>query len=136
MRPNSPKRPLLASCMLVTPAEVAGGRLDCQRGRVLNGELVFQGGPNQMAQIQNGSMERRIAEILIQELKLENVTPDTFDANCDLVKELGIDSMDLTTVVLVLQGEYKVKFDEDSYPTLTTVRAIAEQIRQLQGTVS
>ena len=44
-------------------------------------------------------MERRIAEILIQELKLENVTPDTFDASCDLVKELGIDSMDLTTVV-------------------------------------
>ena len=89
-----------------------------------------------MSQTQNGSMERRIAEILIQELKLENITPDTFDASCDLVKELGIDSMDLTTVVLVLQGEYKVKFDEDSYPTLTTVHAIAEQIRQLQGAVS
>ena len=103
---------------------------------MLNGELVFQGGPNQMPQTQNGLMERRIAEILIQELKLENVTPDTFDTACDLVKELGIDSMDLTTVVLVLQGEYKVKFDEDSYPSLTTVRAIADQIRQLQGTVS
>ncbi len=89
-----------------------------------------------MPQTQNGSMERRIAEILIQELKLENVTPDTFDVTTDLVKELGIDSMDLTTVVLVLQGEYKVKFDEDSYPSLTSVRAIAEQIRQLQGTAS
>ena len=89
-----------------------------------------------MSQTQNGSMERRIAEILIQELKLENVTPDTFDVTTDLVKELGIDSMDLTTVVLVLQGEYKVKFDEDSYPSLTTVRAIADQILQLQGTVS
>jgi acyl carrier protein len=89
-----------------------------------------------MPQTQNVSMERRIAEILIQELKLENVTPDTFDASCDLVKDLGIDSMDLTTVVLVLQGEYKVKFDEDSYPSLTTVCAIAEQIRQLQGPVS
>ena len=42
----------------------------------------------------------------------------------------------ITFVVLVLQGEYKVKFDEDNYPSLTTVRAIAEQIRQLQGTVS
>ena len=78
-------------------------------------------------------MEHRIAEILIQELKLENVTPDTFDTSTDLVKELGIDSMDLTTVVLVLQGEYRVKFDEDSYPSLTTIQAIAEQIRQLQG---
>jgi acyl carrier protein len=89
-----------------------------------------------MPQTQNGSMERRIAEILIHELKLENVTADTFDVTTDLVKELGIDSMDLTTVVLVLQGEYKVKFDEDSYPALTSVRAIAEQIRQLQGTAS
>jgi acyl carrier protein len=98
--------------------------------------LVFQGDRNQMPQTENGLMERRIAEILIQELKLENVTPDTFDVNTDLVKELGIDSMDLTTVVLVLQGEYKVKFDEDTYPSLTSVRAIADQIRQLQGTVS
>ena len=85
-----------------------------------------------MSQTQNGSMKRRVAEILIQELKLENVTPDTFDVTTDLVKELGIDSMDLTTVVLVLQGEYKVKFDEDSYPTLTTVRVIAAQVKQLQ----
>jgi acyl carrier protein len=89
-----------------------------------------------MPQTDIGLMERRIAEILIQELKLENVTADTFDVTTDLVKELGIDSMDLTTVVLVLQGEYKVKFDEDTYPSLTTVRAIANQIRQLQGNVS
>lgn len=81
-------------------------------------------------------MERRIAEILIQELKLENITPDTFDVTTDLVKELGIDSMDLTTFVLVLQGEYNVKFDEDSYPSLTTVRIIAEHVRQLQGSAS
>lgn len=98
--------------------------------------MMFIGAKTQMSQTVNSSMERRIVEILIEELKLENVTPDTFDVTTDLVKELGIDSMDLTTLVLVLQGEYKVKFDEDSYPTLTTVRAIAEQIRQLQGAAS
>jgi len=102
---------------------------------VINGGSSSSRVFNKMPQTQTG-MERRIAEILIQELKLENVTPDTFDSTTDLVKELGIDSMDLTTVVLVLQGEYKVKFDEDSYPSLTTVRAIAEQIRQLQGASS
>jgi len=103
---------------------------------MLKGEAASEGGRTQMSQTQNGSMERRIAEILIQELKLENVTPDTFDVTTDLVKELGIDSMDLTTVVLVLQGEYQVKFDEDSYPSLTTVRAIAAQVKQLQGVVT
>ncbi len=85
-----------------------------------------------MSQTETGPMERRIAEILIQELKLEDISPDTFDVDTDLVKELGIDSMDLTTVVLVLQGEYQVTFDEDSYPQLTSVRAIADTIRTLR----
>ena len=79
------------------------------------------------------SIMLKVAEIIINELKLEDVTPKTFGPDLDLVDELGIDSMDLTTVVLVLQGEYKVKFDEDSYPSLTTVRAIAAQVKQLQG---
>ncbi len=70
----------------------------------------------------------RVAEILIDELKLEDVTPDTFNPDLDLVDELGIDSMDLTTVVLVLQDEYDITIDEDDYPQLSTVRLIAEYI--------
>ncbi|OHD66541.1 MAG: phosphopantetheine-binding protein [Spirochaetes bacterium RBG_13_51_14] len=70
----------------------------------------------------------RVAEILIDELKLEDVTPETFDPEVDLIDELGIDSMDLTTVVLVLQDEYGVTIDEDDYPKLKTVRLIAEYI--------
>lgn len=84
-----------------------------------------------MSQTAASAMERRIAEILVQELKLENVTPETFDVTVDLVEELGVDSMDITTVVLVLQDEYKVKIDEDSYPKLKTVRAISDHIRGL-----
>jgi len=45
---------------------------------------------------------RRVAEIIIDELKLEDVTPDTFNPEMDLVDELGIDSMDLATIALVL----------------------------------
>jgi len=72
----------------------------------------------------------RVAEILIDELKLEDVTPQTFDPEIDLVDELGIDSMDLTTVVLVLQDEYGIIIDEDDYPKLKNVRLIAEYIEQ------
>ena len=72
----------------------------------------------------------RVAEILIEELKLEDVTPQTFDPEIDLVDEMGIDSMDLTTVVLVLQDEYGISIDEDDYPKLKTVRLIAEYIEQ------
>ena len=70
----------------------------------------------------------RIAEIMISELKLEDVTPDTFDPDIDLVDEVGIDSMDLATVALVLRDEYRVRIDEDDYPKLTNIRLIAEYL--------
>lgn len=72
----------------------------------------------------------RVAEILIDELKLEDVTPQTFEPEVDLIDELGIDSMDLTTVVLVLQDEYGVTIDEDDYPKLKNVKLIAEYIEE------
>lgn len=71
---------------------------------------------------------RRIIEIIISELKLEDVTLDTFDPELDLVDELGIDSMDLATIALVLQDEYNITIDEDDYPKLRNVRMIAEYI--------
>jgi acyl carrier protein len=70
----------------------------------------------------------RIAEIIIHELKLEDVTPATFAPDLDLVDEVGIDSMDLATIALVLRDEYGIRIDEDDYPKLTTVRIIAEYI--------
>jgi len=72
----------------------------------------------------------RVAEIIIHELKLEDVTPETFEPEIDLVDELGIDSMDLATIVLVLQDEYGVRIDEDDYQKLLNIRLIAEYIEQ------
>jgi acyl carrier protein len=72
----------------------------------------------------------RVAEILIEELKLEDITPETFKPEMDLVDELGIDSMDLTTVVLVLQDEYGITIDEDDYPKLSNIKLIAKYIEQ------
>lgn len=71
----------------------------------------------------------RIAEIIIEELKLEEITPQSFDPDMDLVDELGVDSMDLATVALVLQDEYGIFIDEDDYPKLKTVRLIAEYVQ-------
>ena len=71
----------------------------------------------------------RVAEIVIQELKLEDVTPETFDPDLDLVDEVGIDSMDLATVALVIRDEYRIRIDEDDYPKLTTIKLISEYIQ-------
>lgn len=70
----------------------------------------------------------RISEIIINELKIEDVTPETFNPDLDLVDEVGVDSMDLATVALVLRDEYGIRIDEDDYPKLTTVRIIAQYI--------
>ncbi len=71
---------------------------------------------------------RHVAEVIIGELKLEDVTADTFNPDMDLVEELGIDSMDLATIALVLQDEYKIVIDEDDYPKLKTIHLIADYI--------
>ena len=71
---------------------------------------------------------RHVSEVIIDELKLEDVTVDTFSPDMDLIDELGIDSMDLATIALVLQDEYKVVIDEDDYPKMKTVRLIAEYV--------
>ena len=72
----------------------------------------------------------RVAVIVIQELKLTDVTPETFDPAIDLVDEVGIDSMDLATVALVIRDEYSIRIDEDDYPKLTTIQLISEYIER------
>ena len=71
-----------------------------------------------------------VAQKIIFELKLEDVTVETFDPDLDLIDELGIDSMDLATIALVLQDEYKIVIDEDDYPKLKTIRLIAEYVEE------
>jgi len=82
------------------------------------------------AENQTSGLIVRIAQIMIDELKLEDVTADTFDPDLDLVDEVGIDSMDLATVALVLQDEYGIRIDEDDYPRMTTIRLIAGYIEK------
>jgi acyl carrier protein len=83
---------------------------------------------------ETGGLIVPIAQIMIDELKLEDVTAETFDPDIDLIDEIGIDSMDLATVALVLQDNYGIRIDEDDYPTLTTLRRIADYVnRKLAG---
>jgi acyl carrier protein len=78
-------------------------------------------------------MEKRIAEIIINELKLKDVTPESFDRNLDLIEDLGIDSMELTTIVVVLQDEFGVKIDEEDFGQLTTLAKITEYVESKKG---
>ncbi len=78
-------------------------------------------------------MRHRIAEIIINELKLKDVSPETFNPDLDLIEELGIDSMELTTIVVVLQDEYGIRIDEDDFGQLTTLAKITAYIEAKKG---
>ena len=76
-------------------------------------------------------MREKIAEIIINELRLKDVTPETFDPNLDLIEDLGIDSMELTTIVVVLQDEFGIRIDEDDFSQLTTLAKIDAHVKTL-----
>jgi acyl carrier protein len=78
-------------------------------------------------------MQQRIAEIIIDELKLKDVTPETFDPNLNLIDDLGIDSMELTTIVVVLQDEFDIRIDEDDFGDLTTLAKITAYVQDKRG---
>ncbi len=74
-------------------------------------------------------MQEKIAKIIIDELKLKDVTPATFDPQLNLIEDLGIDSMELTTIVVILQDEFKIKIDEDDFAQLTTLAKITAYVQ-------
>lgn len=78
-------------------------------------------------------MQQRIAEIIIEELKLKDVTPETFDPHLNLIEDLGIDSMELTTIVVVIQDEFGVRIDEDDFGELTTLAKITAYVEAKKG---
>jgi acyl carrier protein len=94
------------------------------KNQLLEGENMYMSEETELNQI-----ILNIAAIMIDELKLEDVTPETFDPDLDLVDEVGVDSMDLATMALILRDRYSVRIDEDDYPKLVTLRLISEYIQ-------
>ena len=74
-------------------------------------------------------IQHKIAGIIIDELKIEDLTPENFNPELDLIDEMGIDSMDLATIALVIRDDFDIEIDEDDYPELTTLGRIAEYVK-------
>jgi len=109
--------------------------ITCGDTAVCSGKLVFTHNRTRYDDMSDKITQTitRISEIIINELKLEDVTADTFNPDLDLVDEVGVDSMDLATVALVLRDEFGIRIDEDDYPKLSTVRIIANYILDKQN---
>jgi len=109
--------------------------ITCGNDTVCSGTMLFTPNRTRHDDMSDKITETitRISEIIINELKLEDVTAATFNPDLDLVDEVGVDSMDLATVALVLRDEFGIRIDEDDYPKLSTVRIIAQYILDKQN---
>lgn len=67
-----------------------------------------------------------VRQIVARQLGLDSVAPAD-----RLVEDLGAESMDLVTIVAVLEETYRVGVDEERLPTLHTVGDLAAEIARL-----
>lgn len=70
---------------------------------------------------------------MIEELNLEEITPEDIDADAPLFGEgLGLDSIDALEIILILEKYYGVKLanSAEAKPVFKSVRTLAEYILQ------
>lgn len=82
-------------------------------------------------------MEQLIQELkehLIEELNLEEITPDDIDAEAPLFGKdgLGLDSIDALEIILILERFYGVKLanSAEAKPYFYSVRTLADYIQK------
>jgi acyl carrier protein len=84
-------------------------------------------------------MEQLIQELkehLIEELNLEEITPEEIDAEAPLFGDgLGLDSIDALEIILILEKYYGVKLanSAEAKPVFRSVKTLAEYIMQNRG---
>ncbi len=80
-------------------------------------------------------MEQLILELkehLIEELNLEDITPEEIDAEAPLFGDgLGLDSIDALEIILILEKNYGVRLANtaEAKPVLNSVKTLAEYVK-------
>jgi acyl carrier protein len=72
--------------------------------------------------------DRELRDLVARQLGLPDVGLDD-----RLVEDLGAESIDVVTIVAVVEESYRVSVDEERLPRLRTVRDLAEEVARLQG---
>lgn len=72
------------------------------------------------------ALKKTIKELIVTELKL-NREPDSISDSDNLFGGgLGLDSIDVLTLVSALEGQYDLSIDDDEVEKLNSVNSIAE----------
>lgn len=76
---------------------------------------------------------KELKEEIINELNLEDLTPDDIDANAPLFGDgLGLDSIDALSLIVILEKKYGLKIEnpEDGKQIFHSISTMAEYIKK------
>jgi acyl carrier protein len=79
------------------------------------------------------NIELTLKQQIIQQLNLEDITPDDIDTNAALFNEgLGLDSIDALELIVLLEKEYGLKVGDSrrGKEILFSVKSMADYIRE------
>ena len=82
-------------------------------------------------------LERRILEMMIRQLNLEDVDVEEYDYSAPIfmadeedVPGLGLDSVDALELVVCIHEEFGLKVPSEDISKLRTVKAVADYVRE------
>ncbi len=81
-------------------------------------------------------LNRKLKEMIIEELQIEDITPDEIDDDMPLFGEgLGLDSLDAVELVVQLQVYFgvEIKNIEEGKPALQSINTLAQFVKTKQA---
>lgn len=73
-------------------------------------------------------IEKQIINIILEFVKLDNIESQHDNIVIKNLKDFGLDSLDITEIVMSIESEFDIHFSEKDYDKLSSIKDIAKFI--------